>query len=68
MNIMFEMSYCFLQEFFQLGILLKLGLQAWDVAGWLLMVGQKVIWGLLTARGLGHWCRTVLHCCGLVKS
>lgn len=68
MNIVFEMSYCFLQEFFQLRISLKLGLQARDAPGWLLMVGQKVIWGLLSARGLGLWCRTVLHCCGLVKS
>lgn len=67
MNVVFEMSYCFLRAGNLSGAWLSVGRR--PGCGWVgSMVGQKVMWELLDARGLGHWCRTVLHCCGWVKS
>lgn len=44
MHIVVEMSYCFLQVFFQTEILASVqSLRARDVDGWFFMVGKKVI-------------------------
>lgn len=67
-NIVFEMSYGFLQAGNLSGAWLSIGPPARDAAGWVPMVGQKAMWELLAARGLGHGCRTVLRFCGWVKS
>lgn len=60
MHVVFEMSYCFLQAFFQIEISAdaqhSAGLRAQDADGWFFMVGQKVIWDALAVRGLGHLC------------
>lgn len=59
-HVVFEMSRCFLQPFFQIEILAgaqrSIGLQARDADGWFFMVGQKVIWEVITVRGLGRSC------------
>lgn len=47
MHVVFEMSYCFLQAFFQIeisaGAQRSTGVWAQDADGWFFMVGQKVI-------------------------
>lgn len=47
MHVVFEMSYCLVQAFFQIEISAggqcSVGLQAQDADGWFFMVGQKVI-------------------------
>lgn len=47
MHVVFEMSYCLVQAFFQIeisaGAQRSVGLQAQDADGWFFMVGQKVI-------------------------
>lgn len=47
MLVVFEMSYCLVQAFFQIeisaGAQCFIGLQAQNADGWFFMVGQKVI-------------------------